>query len=76
MEQKLFEIVGKVMGVPHGAVTDLSSPASIKQWDSLRHMRLILAVEESFGIQFSEDEIVGIKSVGDVIKYLAPKTAN
>lgn len=73
MEAKVYEIVAKVMGVPPESVTERSSPAFIKRWDSLRHMRLVLAIEETFGIQFTEDEIVSIKNVGDVIRFLAPK---
>jgi len=35
-----------------------ASPDTIEQWESLKHMNLIVALEEEFGVTFSEDEIV------------------
>lgn len=32
------------------------------QWDSLRHMELIFAVEDAFGIQFTEADLAHIRT--------------
>ena len=32
------------------------------QWDSLRHMELIFAVEDAFGIQFTEADLAQIRT--------------
>jgi acyl carrier protein len=70
MSKRVFEIVARVMGVPPDAVNAGSSPETLENWDSLRHMRLILAVEESLGVQLSEGDIVGIKNVQDLLNCL------
>jgi acyl carrier protein len=73
MRQKVFEIVARIMGVPLEAVTSESSPETLANWDSLRHMKLILAIEESLDIQFNDEDIVSIKSVQDLLFRLEAK---
>lgn len=67
MSSKVFEIVARIMGVPVDAVSLESSPETLENWDSLRHMKLILAIEESLGVQFSDEDIVSIKNVQDLL---------
>ena len=58
---KVQPIVADVMQIPLGYVTPASSPDTIETWDSLRHLNLVLALEESFGVQFSPEEIEQMK---------------
>lgn len=67
MSRKVFEIVARIMGVPVEVVSLESSPETLENWDSLRHMKLILAIEESLDVQFRDEDIVGIKSVTDLL---------
>jgi acetyltransferase-like isoleucine patch superfamily enzyme len=41
-------------------------PAEIRTWDSLGALRLLLALEEAFGVTLSEDEVLRVKTVGDL----------
>lgn len=42
----------------------------IPGWDSFSHLKLVLLIEESFNISLSTEEVVGIKSVQDVVALL------
>lgn len=66
--QRVFKVVGQVMGIPPEQITDESSPDTIKEWDSLRHMNLILALEEEFGVNFSDEQIVELLNVGLIVE--------
>jgi len=48
----------------------------IDGWDSLSHVNLILAVEEGFGIRFSERELLTFKNVGDLLRSLEIKVGS
>ena len=39
-------------------INENSSPDNIDNWDSLKHMMLISALEEEFDIQFSDQEML------------------
>jgi len=73
MRERVLEIVSQVMGVPVETLSEQSSPDTVESWDSLNHMNLVLALEEEFGIQFSDDQIVGMLSVEAMIAALKDK---
>lgn len=41
--------------------------------DSLDIVELVMALEEEFELEISDDEIENIKSVGDIAKYIEAK---
>lgn len=45
-----------------------------ERWDSLAHLRLVLAIEEQIGRQLDPDESVRIESLADIAVLLAPAT--
>lgn len=50
-----------------------TSADDIEEWDSLSHIRLIVAVERKFGIKFSNSEIEGLKNIGELIAVIESK---
>ena len=42
-------------------------------WDSLKHMELIAALEQQFDVQLTFDEIVAMRSAGDIKRVLSNK---
>jgi acyl carrier protein len=75
VKEKIFDIIAQVMNVPIESITADSSPESIEAWDSLKHMSLILTLEEEFGVQFSDEEIVTMLNVGLIMEALTHKLA-
>jgi len=43
-----------------------------ERWDSLAHLRLVLAIEQKIGRQLDPDEAIRIESLADVVALLAP----
>lgn len=44
-------------------------------WDSLKHVELILMLEEHFGVQFSEEEMAALRSSGEIVGAIEKKNA-
>jgi acyl carrier protein len=53
-----------------GAVSSQTSRADVPTWDSLRHIALVTAIEQNFGLSLSMDEMVEIRSVQDICNIL------
>lgn len=70
MLNRILKIVSQVMAVPLEQLNEESSPDTVKNWDSLKHMNLILALEEEFNITFSDEEIVEMLSVEIIVEVL------
>jgi acyl carrier protein len=47
--------------------------ADVDQWDSLNNIRLMVRIEEIFGITFDTPELTGLTNVGELIKTIAGK---
>ena len=70
MKNRVLRIVSQIMDVPMEQLNENSSPEDVKKWDSLRHMNLILALEEEFGTAFSDQEIGELISVKIIVETL------
>jgi len=69
-ENKLRNTIGKVLLLDEAEVTDDLAREAVEAWDSLAHLMLISEVESTFQVTFSDDDILEIKTVGDVKKML------
>ncbi len=62
-EERVFRVVSDVLGVPREDINDDSSPATIRNWDSLSHINLVLSLEAEFGVSLSPEDIMEMLSV-------------
>ena len=47
--------------------------SDVEEWDSLKHIRLILSVEKAFQIRFSASEVSNLKNVGELASLIQAK---
>ena len=57
LEDRIKNIMSAVFEIPEEQIKDNSSPDTIESWDSLKHMNLIIALEEEFEVEFTDNEI-------------------
>jgi len=57
MKNKIKNIMASVFEVTVEEINDDSSPDTIENWDSLRHMNLITVLEEEFNIRLNDEQI-------------------
>ena len=55
------------------SITEATTARDVKQWDSLSHIRLMVAIERAFKIRFTNAEIESLKDVGDLISSIDAK---
>lgn len=71
--QKVRDIMMDVFELDQLSITRATTAHDIEQWNSLSHIRLIVAIERAFKIRFSNAEIEGLKNVGDLITCIDAK---
>ena len=67
------QLLADAMGADAATVPDGARIGGFERWDSLAHLRLILAIEEMIGRQLDPDEAVRIESLGDITGLLAER---
>ena len=55
-------------------LTPKTTADDVDGWDSLSHIRLVLAVSKSFGVKFSASEVGSLKNVGEFVELIEKKT--
>ena len=64
------EILAKVLGVEVGKINDQTGPDNTSNWDSFNGLILVTELEKNFNVKFTLDEVVKVKNVGDIKKFL------
>jgi acyl carrier protein len=73
--EDLYKLVSDVLRIAPEKITRDLHIHEVDSWNSLTHIELVLAIEEKFNIQLSEDEIVAITSIGEMIRILTDRGA-
>jgi acyl carrier protein len=61
-EKKLKDVLAEILEVDPSEIHEDSSMDTIESWESIRHMNLILAIEEEFGVAIPDDEAANLTS--------------
>lgn len=68
---KLKELVVDQLGVDDDEVTTEATIQEDLGADSLDLVDLVMAVEEEFDVKIADEDLEGIKTVGDIVNYIA-----
>ena len=71
---KLTEIFHDVFDDESIVATPELTADDVDEWDSLAHIRLVLAVEKKFGLKFSAAEVGRLKNVGEFASLIQSKS--
>jgi len=72
--ERLQSVFDLVFPVRVNLKTDLTAH-DVTGWDSISHVKLILAVEREFGIRFNLREINSFQNVGDLVNAIQSKVS-
>lgn len=75
VDKRIEALVTEVLQISALQVTDDLTMRDVDSWDSLKHMELIVSLEQNFGIEFDFDEIVAMRSVGEIKRVLSERGA-
>ena len=70
---KLAAVFREVFDEDELNVTPQTTADDVDGWDSLSHIRLVLAVSKAFGVKFSASEIGNLKNVGEFADLIEKK---
>jgi acyl carrier protein len=76
LENRIKNVMSAVFEIPAIKIGKESSPDNIESWDSLKHMNLVVALEEEFELEFMEDEILDMMNFDLIISILSDKILN
>lgn len=73
---RLTELMRDVFDVDDLQFSDSLKADDVEGWDSLSHVRFLVAVEREFGFRFTSGEIDGFKNVGEVLDVIVRRATS
>ncbi|MDY3428147.1 acyl carrier protein [Riemerella anatipestifer] len=70
MKEKIIEIMAEVFEMDENSFPQEISQETVENWDSLRHLNLIVEIEESFDVSFEPEEISEMITMDKILEML------
>ena len=70
---KLKQVVSDILEVDIDDINENSSPDNIEKWDSLSHIKLVMAIEVEFNVKLTSDDMMDMLSVKLIKMILAER---
>ena len=67
---KLFNLLSRILKIDSKIINDKTSPDNVDTWDSYNGLMMVSELELVFNVQFTMDEVVAVRNVGDIKRYL------
>lgn len=74
IEQTVLAVLTAILKRPFSDSTDITRQ-STANWDSLKHIEIMFALEEELGTEFSEEELVSLDSMSKIVDAVSAKHA-
>ncbi|MHA2352895.1 MAG: acyl carrier protein [Candidatus Thorarchaeota archaeon] len=75
-DDKLLEILSKVLLLDKDKITDDLRRKDFEAWDSMAHLVIVSEIENEFEMFFEDEEVVDLWTVGDIKKVLSSKLSS
>jgi acyl carrier protein len=72
---RLQRLLADLFALSEGDITLLTSAETLSEWDSLKHLQLMLMLEEEFRVQVSPETMEQLTSVERIVAWLAEQGA-
>lgn len=70
MENRIIELIARVLNVPVGDVMLETEIGELDEWDSLRNVQIIAQLEKEFEVKITPDMIMDLEDVSDIISLI------
>jgi acyl carrier protein len=76
ISERLNKVILNQLKLKEFHIQDETVAYEVPGWDSLSHIKVILAIEKEYGIRFKTAELLQLKNVGDLQIFIDNKITN
>ncbi len=73
LSEKVTSIIGERLGVEHASLVPEANLLDDLGADSLDVVELVMALEEEFNIEVPDEDVEGIRTIGDIVQYVGAR---
>lgn len=64
------DLIAATLGLARGQITPQTRQADVAEWDSVGHLNLMLALEDTFGVHLEVEDMARLNSVEAMLHFL------
>lgn len=72
---RVLKVMAGVLEMPPGKIPPDAAPGLVETWDSLKHMQLVVALEDEFDFRFTDREMADLSNLPRIVGIVASKLA-
>lgn len=76
INKKIIFIMATIFNIDIDSISENAAPDTLEEWDSLKHMTLIVALEQEFNIRFTDDEVTDLLNLELIKQIISSKIEN
>ena len=69
-QEEFFDFAAQILGVPRESISTATAYESIPEWDSVMHLRLVMEIQDRFGVDIPIERVPDLKTLGDFFSLL------
>lgn len=70
MEDKVKEIIARVLHVPVEEIKNDTEIGELDEWDSLHNLTIFVELQKAFDVKITQDMLIDLENVADIIVLL------
>jgi acyl carrier protein len=70
LPESVSSLIAMSFGISKDRISSSTRQADIPEWDSVGHLNLMLALEDTFGIRLDVDDMKRLTTVEAILNYL------
>ena len=70
-EEDFLDFVASVLGVDRSGLSLATAFGTIPEWDSVMHLRLVMEIQEKYGVDIPIERVPEVKTLGDFLEFVA-----
>lgn len=69
--EQLRDVVAATLKVPPAKITETTKSEELAAWDSLGHVNLMMALEQTYGVYLDVEDFPKLTSIPAILQYLS-----
>jgi acyl carrier protein len=61
-KQKINKVMASIFGINPSEIDEDTSMDTVAGWDSIKHMKLVISLEQELGVEFEDAEVLELLS--------------
>lgn len=70
LNDRVKQVMSEILGCDIDSINPSTTMELLPEWDSLQHLSLVIALEQTFSVRFTTDEVTTMQSFNEIVDVI------